>query len=338
MEQQAKLTEVKNNMHKSPLFLDGWLEFNRVKWGLQPLRVNYSPDGAELPMVEAVYYLNKAGRVVQPKLNPYFPIAFTPTPTQALSRVYRQWLSVATPLVEDIRQRGLRSTLRLLPEITDARPWRWAGFHVSVRYTFYNEFPFDIQMIDPAVRRKIKQAQRANYSCQRSQNMAHALACLEDTQQRQGFHDRLQVRDFELLRDCLGDEHFRVYICYAENGEPASTRVLLHCPGGRAIDWLVGTRTNHLSLGATQLLLHYVIEDLQTVGASGFDFEGANIPSVAATKMIWGGKLVPLYSIDPFTLRSLARWALYRFQNTKRTEKKVARDAESQHEQVTAVS
>jgi hypothetical protein len=79
---------------------------------------------------------------------------------------------------------------------------------------------------------------------------------------------------------------------------------------------LVGTRGAHLQSGATQLLIHDVLEDLQAAGAAGFDFEGANIPDVAAAKLNWGGQLVPWYRVDSFTLRSLARWGWYWFRFT----------------------
>jgi hypothetical protein len=46
----------------SPLALDGWLEFNRVRWGAQPLRVRLSEDDSEIPAVHAVYYLNQKVR------------------------------------------------------------------------------------------------------------------------------------------------------------------------------------------------------------------------------------------------------------------------------------
>ncbi len=99
-------------------------------------------------------------------------------------------------------------------------------------------------------------------------------------------------------------------ICYAPTGEPASVDVDLYHPGSRAVGWVGGTKTEHLQSGATQLLQGYVLEDLQAAGATGYDFVGANIPSVAAAKATWGGHLVPFYSVEAYTLRSLAKWAL----------------------------
>lgn len=298
----------------SPLFLDGWLEFNRVKWNVQPLRFMYSPDGSHLPAVEAVLYLNKRGKIVHPRINPYLPIAFKSTPAQSQYKRDRQWLEVATPLARDMCVRGLRSTVAFAPEAADIRPWQWAGFHSNVRYTFYIDFPFDLQLIDKATRNRIRKAHKEGYRCERTTNMAHVHACMQATEQRQRFHWGLTVCDLECARTLLTDESFRAYVCYAPNGEPASVSVDLHCPGTRAVGWLGGTSMHHLQSGATQLVQAYVLEDLEAAGATGYDLAGANIPSVAAAKLSWGGRLVPFYRVEAYTARNLAKWVLNYFQ------------------------
>ncbi|PWH19385.1 MAG: hypothetical protein DDG58_05045, partial [Ardenticatenia bacterium] len=64
--------------HKSPLLLDGWLEFNRYKWNVTPIKLRISEEGKKVPAVEAILYLDKVGRIVQPPLNPYLPVVFYP--------------------------------------------------------------------------------------------------------------------------------------------------------------------------------------------------------------------------------------------------------------------
>lgn len=299
-----------SGLHTSPLFLDGWIEFNRTRWGVRPLRVLHAPGGSsQPPLVEAMLYLNPAGQVVEPHLNPYLPVAFVPTESRSRHRRYRQWLMLAEPLVRTMRVRGVRGVVRFPPEITDIRPWQWAGFRVTVRYTIHNEFPYDIQCIDAGVRNKIRRAQKAHYTCRRTVDMNQVLACLRGTQQRQGIdHGGLTAQDFECIRELLGDEAFRVYACYAPDGAPASVRLILHRPGSRAIAWMSGVRTEHLQSGAAQLLIHSILEDLQSAGAAGLDFAGADVPSLAAAKLNWGGHLVPLFTIEAYTVRNLAKW------------------------------
>jgi hypothetical protein len=95
-------------------------------------------------------------------------------------------------------------------------------------------------------------------------------------------------------------------VCYAPDGEPASARVVLSTPGNRALVWLAGTN-GHLQSGATEFLMHYVIEDLQNTDSPGLDFVGANLPGVAEAKSKWGARLLPFYTIEAFGMRELAR-------------------------------
>jgi len=75
------------NMDYRVLTLDGWLEFNHIKWGLSPVRLSLSESTSERPAIELVIYTDKRGRIKTPKLNPYTPLAFLP---QVLSR-FRVW-------------------------------------------------------------------------------------------------------------------------------------------------------------------------------------------------------------------------------------------------------
>ena len=52
------------------LTLDGWLEFNRIKWGLSPVRLSLSDSESQRPAVELVVYTDREGRIKTPKLNP----------------------------------------------------------------------------------------------------------------------------------------------------------------------------------------------------------------------------------------------------------------------------
>ena len=51
------------------------------------------------------------------------------------------------------------------------------------------------------------------------------------------------------------------------------------------------------------------MDDLAEAGATGYDFGGANLPSVAAAKAQWGGRLVPFYRIEGGRVIDLARHA-----------------------------
>lgn len=286
----------------------GWLEFNRRKHGLEPRVVRFASEGSPLPAIETVFYLDRRGRIVHPPLNPYMPVRFASTPTRGRARLYRQWLEVAAPLAAEMRAHGLRSNYALPPEILDVRPWQWAGFRALVRYTFVLDLPHPASHHDPMVRNRVTTAARRGYRCEAGAPPPHVLACLEETECRQGFAHQLGQADLLHARECLGDERFRCYVCYAPDGEPASALIALHEPGGDAIGWVSGTRRGHLASGAAQLVMAHALADLAEAGARRLDWAGANLPSVAAAKANWGPRFVPYYVIEAPGARGLAKY------------------------------
>jgi len=306
--------------YKSPLMLEGWLEFNRYKWGVKPLRVRLSEEGKELPAIEAVLYLNRRGRIVQPPLNPYLPIAFHPTPTDKITRLYRQWQSMSKLLAEEFVKRGVKGSIAFPPEVVDVRQWQWSGFLAETRFTFYIDLPFDEKICDYSERKQINKALKRDFICEiaTKDTFPEVIGCLVETEKRQVFRYRLNVKDLETALHLVGEETFRVYVTRSSAGEVACARIVLSSSGSRGIDWVAGTKTKFLNSGATQLLISYVLSDLTRQGATGFDFGGANLPTVSAAKAVWGGKLVPYYVVRPLNLRTLGVLGFRMWQQIRR--------------------
>lgn len=292
----------------SPLFLEGWLEYNRERWGLQPSRWHYHPENTNLPFIQAVFYLTKKGKICLPPRNPYLALSFQSTPSQHSYHLSRQWQQAAGLLVAEMRHRGLANTVMLPPTIEDVRPWQWSGFRAAVRYTFHIAFPFDLATASKEVRRHTKKAQQAGFRAERADDMTELLDCLHDTEIRQGYKHEFTKGELIRASNYLGDDHFRLYTCYAPNGEPASAQVILFSEGAPALAWVLGTKTNHLTTGATQLLMHAILADLQHCGAQSLDFAGANLRTVATSKAAWGGTLVPYAYLEDYGFRQLAKW------------------------------
>lgn len=297
-------------MDYTVLALDGWLEFNHRKWGLSPVRFSLSENAGRRPAVKLVAYTDSKGRIKMPNLNPYVPMTFLSTATESIPRLERQWLSVSDLAVDEFRERGVVNAISFPPSVVDVRPWQWSNFQVKVRYSFYINFPYDGDAAGRSVRKQIRKAAKLNYTCERTSQMRDVIQCLEDTEERQGFTYRLGIEDLERCERLLGPDVFRAYVCYAPNGDAASARVILSYPGASAVDWIAGTKGDYLNSGCTQLLISFALEDLEFAGACGFDYAGANIPSVAAAKAEWGGQLVPYYTIRQPNLRGLAHYMI----------------------------
>jgi hypothetical protein len=213
-------------------------------------------------------------------------------------------------LVEELRRRGLKNTLNLPPEVVDVRPWQWAGFRAGVRYTYFIELPFRLELTDKAIGTKVRKAEKLGYHCARTTEMADIMACLTETEERQHFSHGISLADLELARQLLDEENFRAYVCYAPDGQVASASVALHQRGASAIGWIGGTRTAYLRDGPNQILETFVIGDLEANGASGYDLAGANMPTISAAKSGWGALLLPYYSVESYSIRRLAKWTL----------------------------
>ena len=292
----------------SPLALPGLLEFNHRKWGLQPLKVRYTEEGKDLPALEAVLYIDTRGRVRLPPRTPHLPMAFLPTPTKSIIRLTKQWLSVSNLMAREFRRRGLGGPVAFAPEIVDVREWQWQGFTAGVRYTYYLDFPHQVEQVVSDVRRRITKAIEHGFFCRRVSALDDVYQCLKGTEKRQEFRYGFTVDDLELARELLGEDHLRTYVCYSPSGEAASTEVVLHRPGDRAMGWLAGANEKYLASGAPQLISAFSLKDLESEGAPGCDWVGANIRSVANGKANWGGRLVPYYTVEGPNLRALAKY------------------------------
>lgn len=293
---------------RSPLFLDVWLEYNRRRWRVRPERVVLGKPGGT-PRLEAVLYRKRSGRIWQPPRNVYLPVAFETSPDTGVHRRYTQWTELSQELAAGMAASGLSNTLFLCPEVSDIRPWTWQGLVPGIKYTFLQDFPYDIGQASQSVRSRIKKAQKAGYTCRRADSVADVSACLDETQERSGFDFSFPLHRLEEAQRFVGPEHFRCYTAYAPSGEPAASYVVLHNEGGYALAWVISTRTKHLPSGATQQLHDYIAQDLADAGAAGFDLVGAGAESIAAAKAGWGPRLVPYYYLQQYGPRRIGAYA-----------------------------
>ncbi len=287
----------------SPLELPGWLAFNGRRTGLTAVVRQTSADHGSY--VRAVLYLDGRGRVRSPTGNPYLPVTFISSRSSPSGRT-AAWHRAAGEIVAEMRDRGTVNAVTFPPEIDDVRPWSWEGFLAGVHYTYYLDLPFDPAAMGSEQRRLLRKAAASGLTVERTDDVGAVMACLDETEARQGFSHRLDERMLREARAIVGDEHLRMYLCRTAHGRPASAVTFLHNPGARAIWWVGGSLAEHLSSNAIGLVLRQAFDDLADAGANGIDMAGANIRSVAAFKAHWGPRLVPQYSVQSFSYRTLA--------------------------------
>lgn len=294
-------------MPLTPLELPGWVEFTTWRTGLRVHRFSTAPD--EEVRVDAVLYLDRRGRVKLPPNHPYMTVVFR-SPHSGPAKRTGEWLRAAAPLVEEMKRRGSANQLYLPPEVEDVRPWVRRGFLVGVRYTYYLDLPFDAALQSELNRRMLRRATSAGLTASRTEDVDLVLECLRQSEVRQGYSTHIGSRELRTAADLIGSEGLRMYLCLDPAGQAASACIVLHAPGSRAINWLAGGRQAGSAQGASRLLWRVVFDDLVDAGAVGLDFFGANIPSVAAFKALWGARLVPNFAVRTYSMRTGARFAL----------------------------
>lgn len=292
---------------RSPLAHDEWLAWNEATWGLRAHRVRYTDGDKELPVLEGVLYLDKRGRVRMPPITPYLPFVFTPTAASRRDRVYRQWLTVGGQLADELARRGIAGRVALSPNIFDARPFQWAGMNVEPRYTFGGVLPHPASAMNGDVRSKIRKAERAGYTAERSKDWEAIAECVGDTAREKALKHTLGAAELAGAADALGAETLRGYLVRGPSGEPASAGVSLHHPGETAIALVMGTRREHLRHGAAQMIHRLTIDDLTEAGARHFEYAGGSVEAVAASKADSGMPLLPFLVLSAPDTTSLGR-------------------------------
>ncbi|WP_138494492.1 GNAT family N-acetyltransferase [Paenibacillus pinistramenti] len=283
-----------------------WAEFNRLKWGC-PYVIRRFQSGDSDYYGEAIFFEGKRGKWYLPPLNAYHFISFC---SGAASKAHKQssrWHETAELMIGDFKANMGTAGIVFPPDITDMRPFLWAGFQVGIKYTYQLKLPFVLGDASSEIRGKIRKAAGMGYRTELTARMADVAACLDETESRKGFSHQLTKEDLELARELLGDKALRCYVCYAPDGEPASASVVLALDNGMTLGWVAGSKSAHLSSGVVQFSQSFVFEDLSRLGCTSFDFAGANIPAVAKSKAPWGAELVPYYFIRRPSLKGILR-------------------------------
>jgi hypothetical protein len=290
----------------TPLELPGWIEFNERRTTLKADRFSFALT-SNGPEIRAVLYLDRRGRVRVPVNNPFLPIVFR-SARQHPSGRSADWFKVAEPLAEEMRRRGVVNATSLPPDVEDVRPWSWLGFSVGVAYTYLMDLPFDAVLADGGSRRTTDKAAKLGMTVETVRDVESVIECLTDTVERKGLSHGMGLRDLRSVASLLDSDNLRMYTCFDHRGRAASSVVVLHAPGTRAVGLVGGTKAQYLADGAGYRIWPYVFDDLSAAGATGLDLCGANIPTVARFKARWGARLVPTYHVRTYSARAGARF------------------------------
>lgn len=289
-----------------PLFDQGWIRFNELQWDLRSERVQLVPDKGNAWKLETVLYYNKKDRLVMPGRNSHLPAIFECSSTKNSGAIqYKR--DAITKLAELVKEGKPKAGLTFSPVIDDVRPFQWAGFNVTPRYTFLLHLDDWQTQADKRLLRHIRKAKEQGYYCELTDDFDLLQRCLEFSEERKGFTHSVSTKNIKKLAEWMGDEKLLASICFSSDGTPVGARLTFCEPEGMAHAWSAGIQIGALRDGCNPLLFEFVANQLEQRGCNKIDLVGANIPGVAKAKASFGGELTTYYSVHRNTVRNIMK-------------------------------
>lgn len=231
-------------------------------------------------------------RLITPDLLPHTGFLFRPTTTDRLSYIESERSGAAAALIDHLQATFDRVHLTHAPEVSDGRPFVWAGWDVHPRYTYHLDLPEDRTAVWDGLERRTRTAIR------KAQKEEYRVEPTSDVDEFQRLYRMVYDGGAEpvsadivadLTRRAVGAERVQGWRCVSPQGETASV-VFFVATDETLYAWVAGADPAHRDSGATSLLYWSVLEQTD---CRRFDFVGANLQSVAFFKRGFGGALIP---------------------------------------------
>ena len=234
------------------------------------------------------------------------PIVMPTSPKQRKrERVNRTFVEA---VLEELDTDGALSLVRLITMCgyTDPRPFLWADFDLTTRYTYV----LDLSDTDPegvmgafskSLRRDVTDARESDVTVAVEGHDA-TLEVFERTRDRYQEQDRGFPLAWDYVSDLVAglEERARTYVARDADGEFLSGVTALFGPDA-AYFWQGGTRADH-DVAVNSLLHWRIIEDVLTDetfdSVTAYDLMGANTERLCDYKGKFAGDLVPYYEVE----------------------------------------
>lgn len=212
-------------------------------------------------------------------------------------------------LVADLAARYDQVTLALPPAYADVRPFTWAGWRATPRYTHRlrlgrGDLPAGFSAV---VRRTVRQEAARFDVGEDARHAETAVALTEAAYHRRGEAGGIDGATARPLVSALvGAGLVRAFAATRRGSHTPEAAVLVATDGRTAYDWIAGSVPGP----AMTVLLAEVLERLERERVETFDFAGANVPGIAQFKRKFGGRLQTTYHVRTVThpaLRVLER-------------------------------
>ena len=244
--------------------------------------------------------------VVVPPLTALTPFVLARTPTEADVSRRRTPLDALLPLL-DARYHAL--AFHLHPSTADVRPFTWAGYAASPRYTYVQRLAPGADLLragSKSVRQRVNRSDGVRLT-EGSDALAPLERLADAVFERHGRSSPIPPGTYRaLLGPLMESGAARVFALRGDEGPVEAAQAVL-VADGRAALLASGGRGD----GKT-VLLHRVREALYREGVEELDFVGANLPAVAMFKRSFGPALTPYCRVERYVRPELRALALAR--------------------------
>lgn len=297
----------------------GWLRAAAVAHGGEPRILGVWQNDRLVAGVAYVHLVRKPFRkATTPVLTPYGGMIYRPDPGKRPSEAGYFNLTCAELLASHLRESYNYILLVHAPGMDDVRPFTWAGWRASIRYTYLLDIT-DVDSLWDLLERRVRTVIR---------NAENSLALggeipLEEFGRlyRRIYRDRnaappvpakaVTALAGEVLKDGLGE----MRSVRNEIGEVISVMVLVR-DSRTVYAWISGSLPGENNSGAFSLLFWDAVKRYSGDYAR-LDMVGANIPSIAFFKKGFGGELTPYYVTEAWSSRT-ARAAITAYSALRR--------------------
>jgi len=198
-------------------------------------------------------------------------------------------------LVSGVRERFHYARFTHAPALVDARPFQWAGWRVTPRYT-YRIAPRDAEEMlasfEHNARKKIRRAEEAGLVVLRVEKTAELVSAYAASYRRHHSPPPVPEAVLSALADRLLREGIaHAYVVRGTDGADHAFQIQIADPRA-SYAWIAGTAPEHMAEGGFSLMLWRILRDTSQANVV-FDFMGANTPTIARFKRAFGGDLQP---------------------------------------------
>ena len=257
-------------------------------------------------------------KATTPVLTPYGGMIYRPDPGKRRSEAGYFNLTCAELLASSLRKSYNYILLANAPGMDDVRPFTWAGWRATVRYTYLLDIA-DPDGIWEVMERRVRTVIR---NAEETLELGGEVSLDEFGElYRRIYSDRsiappvprmmVTAMTDAVLRAGLGE----MRSVRNERGEIVSVMVLVH-DDRRVYAWISGSLPGENNSGAFSLLFWDAVKRYSGT-RSQLDMVGANIPSIAFFKKGFGGVLTPYYTTEVWSSRA-ARTALSAYSALRR--------------------